>query len=88
MSTPPKHQHPRQASPATAAAHDKRLDQKTEDTGSWTVGNDDHTTTNGVTSVVTPSEPAELHPRAAAALLNLLKRVNDRRTNTTDQENQ
>ncbi|SCL24704.1 hypothetical protein [Micromonospora inyonensis] len=88
MRTPPKHQNPRKASLATAATHDKRLDRTTEDTGSWTVDNDDHAATNGVISVVTPSEPAELHPGAAAALLNLLRRVNDRRTNTTDQENQ
>ena len=89
MTQPPDYQHQQreEAYPATIAAPGERLDQPGEDTGSWTVGSADRRATTSVTSVAAPGQPPELHPGAAAALLKLLRRVNDRRTNNSSQEN-
>ncbi|MEU5789755.1 hypothetical protein ABZ754_18725 [Micromonospora purpureochromogenes] len=90
MTLPPdnQHQQSKEPHPTSAAAPDKRLDQPSEDSGLWTVDNVDGRATNGFTSVAVPGQPPELHPGAAAALLKLLRRVNDRRTDTSNQENQ
>ena len=89
MTLPPddEHQQRKEPDPATAAAPDKRLDQRSEDNGSWTVDIVDGRATNGFTSVAAPGQPPELHPGAAAALLKLLRRVNDRCTDNSNQEN-
>ena len=89
MTLPPDHHHQQhsKADTATAAAPDKRLDQPSEDTGSWTVDNVDSGATTWVTKVLAPSQPPELHPGAAAALLKLLRHVNDRRADNSNQEN-
>ena len=89
MTLPSDHQHQqrKEPDPPTAAAPDKRLDQRSEDSGSWTVDNVDGRATNGFTSVAAPGQPPELHPGAAAALLKLLRRVNDRRTDNSTEEN-
>lgn len=81
------HQRSRRPGPATAAGRDKQLDQPGEDNGSWTVDNVDGSATTGANSVAAPGQPPELHPGAAAALLKLLKRVNDHRTDNSKQEN-
>ncbi|MGC4755670.1 hypothetical protein [Micromonospora trifolii] len=49
--------------------------------------NVDGGTTTGVSSVVTPDQPPELNPQAAAALLKLLTHLNDRDTEHSKQEN-
>ncbi|MER6592545.1 hypothetical protein ABT214_11940 [Micromonospora purpureochromogenes] len=89
MTLPPddQHQQRKEPDPATAGAPDKRLDQRSEDNGSWTVDNVDGRAPIGFTSVAAPGQPPELHPGAAAALLKLLRRVNDRCTDTSNQEN-
>ena len=89
MTLPPddQHQHRKEPDPATAAAPGKRLDQASEDDGSWTVDNADGRATNGFTNVVAPGQPPDLHPGAAAALLKLLRRVNDRHTDNSNEEN-
>ncbi|MDH6464155.1 hypothetical protein M2302_004352 [Micromonospora sp. A200] len=89
MTLPPddQHQQGKEPDPATAGAPDKPLDQRSEDNGSWTVDNVDGRATNGFTSVAAPGQPPELHPGAAAALLKLLRRVNDRCTDNSNQEN-
>ncbi|MGC4864626.1 hypothetical protein ACLQ3B_04220 [Micromonospora sp. DT53] len=90
MTQPSGHERQQSGRPglASAAARDKQLDQSCEDNGSWTVDNADGSATTGVDSLVAPSQPPDLHPGAAAALLKLLKRVNDHRTDNSKQENE
>jgi hypothetical protein len=82
------HAHQRNEQPETA--HSKRpaerLDPPTEVDGSWTVDNVHRRTPTGVRGVTTPDQPPTLHPEAAAALLTLLRRVNDKRTINPTQE--
>ncbi|WP_406063091.1 hypothetical protein [Micromonospora sp. NBC_00860] len=87
MTLPPDHQSEHHKEPGSTAPADERLDQPSEDNGSWTVGTIDGSAPPGVTSVVIPGQPPELHPGAAAALLKLLRHVNDRRTDNSNQEN-
>ncbi|MBM0239139.1 hypothetical protein JNW88_21990 [Micromonospora sp. ATA32] len=89
MTLPSDHQHQqrKEPDPPTAAAPDKRLDQPRQDNGSWMVGNIDGRTTTEFINVEAPRPPPELHPGAAATLLKLLRRVNDRRTDNSTEEN-
>ncbi|GAA4581518.1 hypothetical protein GCM10023176_62280 [Micromonospora coerulea] len=83
MTLPPDHQFQQRKEPDSTAPSDERLDQPSEDNGSWTV----ETVDDGATSVVTSVAAPELHPGAAAALLKLLRHVNDSRTDNSNQEN-
>ncbi|TQJ23808.1 hypothetical protein FBZ33_4128 [Micromonospora sp. A202] len=87
MTLPPGHQSQQREEPNSTAPSDERLDQPSEDSGSWTVETVDGGATSGVTSVAAPVQPPELHPGAAAALLKLLRHVNDSRTDNSNQEN-
>ncbi|MEU4777351.1 hypothetical protein [Micromonospora sp. NPDC023633] len=89
MTLPSDHQHQqrKESNPATGVAPDKRLDRCSEGDGSWTVDDVDGRATTAFIRVEAPHQPPELHPGAAAALLNLLKRVNGRRTNNPIEEN-
>ncbi|MEU4555383.1 hypothetical protein EV382_2890 [Micromonospora violae] len=81
-----QHQQRKEPDPPTGAAPDKRLDQPRQDNGSWMVGNIDGRTTTHFINVEAPRQPPELHPGAAAALLKLLRRVNDHRTDNSIEE--
>ncbi|MFV2114196.1 hypothetical protein ACFHW0_17895 [Micromonospora sp. LOL_025] len=89
MTLPSDHQHQqrKEPDPATGAAPDKRLDGSSEGNGSWTVDDVDGPATTAFIRVEAPHQPPELHPDAAAALLKLLRGVNDRRTNNSTEEN-
>ncbi|MFE0527161.1 hypothetical protein ACFW0V_06140 [Micromonospora parva] len=87
MTLPPDRQSEHHKEPDSTAPADERLDQTSEDNRSWTVGTIDGSAPPSVTSVVVPRQPPELHPGAAAALLKLLRHVNDRRTDNSNQEN-
>ncbi|MFY1656169.1 hypothetical protein [Micromonospora sp. WMMD1274] len=87
MTLPPDHQAEHHQEPDSTAPADERLDQPSEDDRSWTVETIDSSAPPGVTSVVVPGQPPELHPGAAAALLKLLRHMNDRRTDKSNQEN-
>ncbi|MFI6244433.1 hypothetical protein ACIBEF_31760 [Micromonospora sp. NPDC050795] len=87
MTLPPDHQSEHHKEPDSPAPADERLDQPNEDNGSWTVGTINGSAPHSVTSVVVPRQPPELHPGAAAALLKLLRHVNDHRTDNSNQEN-
>ncbi|WP_446215780.1 hypothetical protein [Micromonospora sp. IBHARD004] len=89
MTLPSDHQHQqrKESDPATDAAPDKRLDRSSEGDRSWTVDDVDGRATTAFIRVEAPRQPPELHPGAAAALLKLLRRVNDRRTDNSIEEN-
>ncbi|MEV1154821.1 hypothetical protein AB0J27_05355 [Micromonospora chokoriensis] len=87
MTLPPDHQAEPHQEPDSTAPADERLDQPSEDDRSWTVETIDSSAQPGVTSVVVPGQPPELHPGAAAALLKLLRHIDDRRTDNSNREN-
>ncbi|WP_422747186.1 hypothetical protein [Micromonospora sp. WMMD1219] len=86
MTLPPDHQSEHHQEPDSAAPADEGLDQPCEDDRSWTVETVDSSAPPSVASVVVPEQPPELNPGAAAALLELLRHVNDRRTDNSNQE--
>ncbi|MBQ0896269.1 hypothetical protein KBX37_24785 [Micromonospora sp. U56] len=81
-----RHQQRKESDPATDAAPDKRLDRSGEGDGSWTLDDVDGRAKTAFIRVEAPRQPPELHPGAAAALLKVLKRVNDRRTDDPIEE--
>ncbi|PWR08981.1 hypothetical protein DKT68_13395 [Micromonospora acroterricola] len=87
MTQPSSDPHERPSRPRPPSAPGRQLDRPNEDSRSWTVDNVDGGTTTGVSSVVTPDQPPELNPQAAAALLKLLTHLNDRHTEHSKQEN-
>ncbi|MEV4465949.1 hypothetical protein AB0J51_20275 [Micromonospora echinofusca] len=89
MTLPSDHQDQqrKESNPATDAAPDKRLDPCSEGDSSWTVDDIDGRTTTAFIRVEAPHQPPELHPSAAAALLRLLRRVNDHHTDNSIEEN-
>ncbi|MGC4821846.1 hypothetical protein [Micromonospora sp. DT63] len=87
MTLPPDHQSEHHQEPNPTAPAEERLDQPNEDDRLWTVETIDSSAPPSVTSVAVPSQPPELNPGAAAALLKLLRHVNDCRTVNSNQEN-
>ncbi|MEU8299775.1 hypothetical protein AB0C04_21195 [Micromonospora sp. NPDC048909] len=87
MTLPPDRQSEHHQQPDSTAPADERLDQPSEDDRSWTVETIDSSAPPSVTSVVVPGQPPELNPGAAAALLKLLRHVNERRTDNSNLEN-
>ncbi|WP_433458534.1 hypothetical protein [Micromonospora sp. CA-248212] len=89
MTLPSDHQlqQRKESVPATGTAPDKRLDRSSEGDGSWTVDDVDGRASTALIRVEAPRQPPELHPGAAAALLKLLRRVNDHRTNNSIEDN-
>lgn len=87
MTQPPSGPRERPSRPRPPTAPGRQLDQPNDDSRSWTVGNVDGGATAGVSRVVTPDQPPELNPQAAAALLRLLTHLNDRHTEQAKQEN-
>ncbi|MFG1833841.1 hypothetical protein [Micromonospora chersina] len=81
-----RHQQGKESDAAAGTAPDKRLDQCSEGDGSWTVDDDGRATTMFI-RVEAPRQAPELYPGAATALLKLLTRVNDRRTDNSIEEN-
>ncbi|WP_112698972.1 hypothetical protein [Micromonospora noduli] len=85
MTLPSDHQH--QQRKESGQATDARLDRSSEGDGSWTVDDVAGRATTTIIRVEAPQRPPELHAGAAAALLKLLRRVNDHRTDNSIEEN-
>ncbi|WP_328372593.1 hypothetical protein [Micromonospora zamorensis] len=85
MTLPSDHQNQqrKESDPGT----ETRLDRTSDGDGSWTVDDANGRTTTAFIKVEAPQRPPELHPGAATALLKLLRRVNDRRTDNSIEEN-